>query len=112
MREPGQVRVLDTSYMHLETRLEGRSRRTPRELFAAWAALANIQSEVDTAKSVYGPTRLPRVLEEAKQQCLDDFKLAAGMLHEGQSKAELLRTAEKMVINSLVQQSRKQSAEL
>ena len=78
------------------------------ELFAAWAALANIQSEVDTARSVYGPTRLPRVLEEAKQQCLDDFKLAAGMLHEGQSKAELLRTAEKMVINSLVQQSRKQ----
>jgi hypothetical protein len=78
------------------------------ELFAAWAALANIQSEVDTAKSVYGPTRLPRVLEEAKQQCLDDFKLAAGMLHEGQGKAELLRTAEKMVINSLVQQSRKQ----
>lgn len=82
---------------------------TIHELWAAWSALANVQSEVDEAagRSVYGPKGLPRMMEEAKQQCLDDFRLASGLVPEGRGKLDVLRAAEKLIINTLVQESRK-----
>ena len=71
--------------------------------------VANVQSEVDEAagRSVYGPKGLPRMMEEAKQQCLDDFRLASGLVPEGRGKVDVLRAAEKLIINTLVQESRK-----
>jgi len=82
---------------------------TIHELWAAWSALANVQSEVDEAagRNVYGPKGLPRMMEEAKQQCLDDFRLASGLVQEGRGKVDVLRAAEKLIINTLVQESRK-----
>jgi hypothetical protein len=78
------------------------------ELFAAWSDMANVQSEHDeSAKaSVYAPSGLPRRLADARRQLQEDFKLACRMFPEGPAQEALVLSAERMLLNFMVQQSR------
>lgn len=78
------------------------------ELFAAWSDMANVQSEHDeSAKaSVYAPSGLPRRLADARRQLQEDFKLTCRMFPEGPAQEALVLSAERMLLNFMVQQSR------
>jgi hypothetical protein len=80
---------------------------TIHELFGAWGDLANVQAEVDSEPEAYTPAELPRRLSDAKRQVDQDFKLACKMMPDGWGKAELVASAERILINQMVQESRK-----
>ena len=80
---------------------------TIHELFGAWGDLANVQAEVDSEPEAYAPAELPRRLSDAKRQVDQDFKLACKMMPDGWGKAELVASAERILINQMVQESRK-----
>jgi len=80
---------------------------TIHELFGAWGDLANVQAEVDSEPEAYAPAELPRRLSDAKRQVDQDFKLACKMMPDGWNKTELVASAERILINQMVQESRK-----
>ena len=80
---------------------------TIHELFGAWGDLANVQAEVDSEPEAYAPAELPRRLSDAKRQVEQDFKLACKMMPDSWGKTELVASAERILINQMVQESRK-----
>ena len=76
------------------------------ELFAAWLDLANTQSEFDDAAEAYAPSGVSKTLSDARRQLQDDLKLAGKMVPDGVGKAEVVASAEKLLVNHLVQLSR------